>query len=121
MAGTGVRNTHNVGDYLMIDDESGFSEYRSNMRQIWDGTWRRKDQFETRQPQEFVRALNDPKALRHIRPESLVAVPVNSPSAFVGETGVPSETSPADHIFATIGIGEMIIESADSTNVFQVS
>lgn len=122
MAGTGIRNRHRVGHYLMLDDESGFTHYDDDMRQIWDGTHRRQNQFETRQPQEFVYARSDPKALRHIRPEPDVAAPNNNPSGFIGETDVPTPTSPAGHIFeASTGIGDMVIESLNTNTVFVVS
>ena len=122
MAGTGIRNTHRVGSYLMQDDESGFVHYVEDMVQIWDGTWRHKKNYETRQPQEFVRALSDPKALRHIRPEPLGAVPNNNPSGLIGNTAVPTPVSPAGHIFAAnIGIGDMIIEGTNTNTVFVVS
>lgn len=119
MAGTGLRNGHRVGDYLMLDDESGFAEWRSNMLRIWDGTYRRRDQFETRQPQEFVYARNDPKALRHVRPEPDVIIPVNAISGTVGDTNVPSPTGPAAHLFPP-GIGGMIIEGTNTITVFRV-
>lgn len=120
MAGTGIRNSHRIGDYLMRDDESGFVEYRSSMLKIWNGTWRHKNMFETRQPQEFVQARSDPRAMRHIRPEFITDVPVNSVSGFVGETDVPTPTSPAGHLFKP-GIGKMVIESTNSNAIFEVS
>ena len=127
MAGTGIRNRHKLGDYLLLDDESGFTEYRSNCRQIWDGTWRHKSQFETRQPQEFVRALSDPKALRHIRPEGLVEVPETTSPNLVGESSVLTPIGPAWHIFnegappsADTGIGAMIIGGSGGDVVFEV-
>lgn len=108
MAGTGIRNRHRVGDYLMQDDESGFVHYRSQMRRIWNGTYRRADQFETRQPQEFVYARNDPRALRHVRPEPDVILPDNFVSSVVGATTVPAPTGPATHIFDP-AIPDMVI------------
>ncbi len=127
MAGTGIRNRHKIGSYLMRDDESGFVEYRENMRMIWDGTWRHKSQFETRQPQEFVRALSDPKALRHIRPEGLVEPPTTTTSTTVGGTSVLTPIGPAWHIFnegappaAGTGIGSMIIGGTGGDIVFEV-
>lgn len=119
MAGTGVRNRHKVGSYLMLDDESGLVHYREGMVRIWDGTWRRKDQYETRQPQEFVYARNDPRALRHIRTESDVDEPVNAISGTVGETTVPTQTGPASHLFPP-GIGGMVIEGTNSITRFIV-
>lgn len=117
-----IRNRHRIGRYLMVDDESGFDHYDDQVRRIWDGTFRRNNQFETRQPQEFVRALNDPKALRHIRPEERAATPDNNPSGFIGESTVPTPTSPAGHIFKeNIGIGEMIIEGSNLNTIFEVT
>jgi hypothetical protein len=106
----------------MRDDESGFVHYDDQMRRIWDGTYWHKKNFETRQPQEFVRAKNDPKALRHIRPEPDVVVPNNAPSGLVGESTVQTPTSPAGHIFKdAVGIGKMVIESTNSNTVFEVA
>lgn len=122
MAGTGIRNTHRVGSYLMQDDESGFVHYVEDMVKLWDGTWRHKKNFETRQPQEFVRARSDPQALRHIRPEPLAEAPNNNPSGFVGETNVQTPVSPAGHIFIdNVGIGDMVIEGTNTNTVFEVS
>ena len=83
-----IRNGHRVGDWLMLDDESGAVHYRSEMRQIWNGTWRHKSQFETRQPQEFIQARNDPRALQDVRIEPVFAS-VQATVAFkVGNTNV---------------------------------
>ena len=115
------RNTHRVGDYLMRDDESGFVHYRSEMVRLWDGTWRHKDNFETRQPQEFVQARSDPRALRHIRPEPTIEqMVVNTVSGEVGDTTVQTPQSPAGHLFKA-GIGQMIIEGTNPNTVFEVS
>lgn len=117
-----IRNRHRIGRYLMVDDESGFDHYDNEMRRIWDGTFRRRDQFETRQPQEFVRAGADPRALRHIRPADIADEPNNNPSGYVGESDVETPTSPAGHIFKdNVGIGEMVIEGTNSNTVFEVT
>ncbi len=106
-----IRNRHRIGDYLMVDDESGFTHYASDMRRIWNGTFRRRNQFETRQPQEFVRAGADPRALRHIRPEDLSEKVCDLLYATkrIGDTdpscGVRVPQGPAYHIFDR-GVGE---------------
>jgi hypothetical protein len=107
-----IRNRHKVGDYLMQDDESGFVHYASEMMEIWDGTFRHRNNFETRQPQEFVRAKNDPRALVDVRIEIPSSAAANVESAFVGETGVPTPTGPASHLFGGNGIEFMKIETA---------
>ncbi len=95
-----IRNSHRVGDWLLLDDESGFTIYRSEARKIWNGTYRHVSQFETRQPQEFVRAKRDPKALRAIRPEPAFAAIVSGQSIGVGESNVLTiRTGPASHLY----------------------
>ena len=119
MAGTGIRNRHRVGRHLMLDDESGFVMYDDQARRIWDGTWRRKDQFETRQPQEFVYARNDPRALRHIRPEPKLGDVDNTIDAFVNGTTVEFPIGAAAHLFEP-GIGKMVIEGSTPQTRFRV-
>lgn len=103
-----IRNTHRIGDWLMLDDESGATHYRSQMRKIWNGTWRHKKMFETRQPQEFIKAKRDPKALRNVRPEPLFEPVANAVPIFIGETDIPSPMGPAFHLYDP-GIGDMIV------------
>ena len=115
-----IRNTHRVGDYLMRDDESGLIHYASEMVEIWNGTWRHRDNAETRQPQEFVVARDDPRALHHVRPDPLVAEPDNTFALEVGETTVSTVISgPAQHLFRP-GIGRLIIEGTNELTVFEV-
>lgn len=105
-----VRNRHRVGDYLIRDDESGFTIYKSEAVKIWDGTYRHKRMYETRHPQEFVKAKRDPRALDVVRPEPLVDAPVNAVSTLIGSTAVPTPSGPASHLFDP-GIGEMKVGS----------
>jgi len=114
-----IRNTHKVGDSLMMDDESGLVHYRSEMVQIWDGTWRHHKSFETRHPQEFVKARRDPRALRHVRPEPLVATPLTTVRGQIGLTDIETGQGPASHLFEA-GIGQMVIEEGSDAVVFKV-
>jgi hypothetical protein len=102
-----VRNTHRVGDHLIVDEESGHVVYRSQVLKIWDGSYRRLKSFETRQPQEFVRAKRDPKSLSDVRPDA------RSPSSglmsdTVGDTSIATPVGAAHHIYDT-AIGDMEI------------
>ena len=122
-----VRNTHKVGDWLMLDDESSAVYYRSEMRKIWNGTYRHWTQFETRQPQEFVRAKRDPKALRAIRPEPAFAIPVSGQPILVGESNVLTKTNgPGSHLYPSIifptdaAIPNMEIEASAAADAFIV-
>jgi hypothetical protein len=96
----------------MVDDESGLVHYASEMVRIWDGTWRHHKNFETRQPQEFVRAKRDPVPLRHVRPEKKTAA-VDLSYDFIGQTNIPIVQGPATHLYTYgEGIGEMVIEGS---------
>jgi len=115
-----IRNTHRVGDYLMVDDESGFTHYASEMVQRWDGAWVHKSNNETRHPQEFVRARMDPRALLNVRPDEFSPVIDNTFNLEIGVTTVSTPINgPAAHLFHP-GIGKMIIESANELLVFEV-
>jgi hypothetical protein len=47
------------GDYYLVCDYSGFKIKRSEAKMTWDGFLVRKDFWEPRQPQDFVRGLRD--------------------------------------------------------------
>ena len=115
-----VRNTHRRGDYLMVDDESGLTHYASEMVERWDGLFVHRDNNETRHPQWFVKARNDPRALQHVRPLDPQAAVDNTFDLEIGETTVPTSLNgPATHLFQP-GIGKMIIEDINPLIVFEV-
>ena len=101
-----IRRRHKIGDYLLRDDESGVVIYASDSVEIWDGSIVHKSQHETRQPQEFVRAENDPVALTDVRPADPVPIAANLSPTYVGATTVEAPRGPAWHLFQP-GIGEM--------------
>jgi hypothetical protein len=100
------RHRHRVGRYLIVDDESGIVAYDDQIVKRWDGALVRQKAYETRHPQEFVRARNDPKALKDVRP----AVPSDpaalGPTFFVGNTNVPAEQG-IGYRLTQAGIGQM--------------
>lgn len=115
-----IRNTHRVGDYLMVDEESDLVHYRSEMVQRWDGAWVHHSNNESRHPQDFVKARNDPRPLQHVRPEEFVAEIDNTFDLEIGETSVSTPIDgPAAHLFRP-GIGKLIIESNNELLVFEV-
>lgn len=117
-----VRNRHRVGRYLIVDEESGFTYYDDQVTVRWDGAVVAKHNNESRNPQEFVRAKNDPVALSLVRPaEAVVVTSIGVPS-FIGNTNLITQPGPATHLFRPIvegglvlGIGEMIIEGSGSS------
>ena len=50
---------YKAGDWSVICDYSGFKCKRSECRRTWDGNIVRKDFWEARQPQDFVRGKID--------------------------------------------------------------
>lgn len=115
-----ARRNFKVGDHLVIDDESGFVHYASEVKQCWDGTIRRADQYETRHPQEFVRAKSDPYPVSPIRPDlpSIISDEDAALPAAVGNTAVATAVGAATHIHRRVrndqillGIGELVIEA----------
>jgi hypothetical protein len=88
----------------MKDDESGRVHYASDMVERWDGHYVRRDQFETRQPQEFVKARKDPIGLTKVRPDRVDRT-LDFCQDFVGNTTVPIKKGPATHLY-DVGIGE---------------
>ena len=105
------------GDHLVRDEESGFTEYASNVRRDYYGVLKRKDQGDSSHPQDFIRARNDP----------FIYEPQNPPTyeydtsalnlgSYVGVTTVPAPVGPATHIFnpaivqgSNPGVGMMTI------------
>ncbi len=106
MAGTGRRNRHKIGSYLITDDISGYTEYIENVVTDWRGFIVHKNYIETRNPQEFIRVGTDPKALDDIRPR------INDPVAYVsaiasgvGTTNVPKGRDMIDHFYVKASAG----------------
>jgi hypothetical protein len=92
----------------MEDEESGIVTYDDKIVKRWDGALVRRKAFETRQPQEFVRAKSDPKALKDIRPAQEADRPALGPAYFVGNTNVPAAKG-IGHRLTRTGIGKMMI------------
>ena len=107
-----VRNDWRLGDHLIVDDESGLVHYASDTVKLWDGSIRHKDSFETRQPQEFVRAPKESPPPKDIRPETTTSAAAENQPLYIGNTTILFSTaSPASHIFRR-GIGWMVIQGS---------
>ena len=105
-----VRNEWRLGDYLVVDDESGLTHYASDTAKLWDGSIRHVDSFETRQPQEFVRAPKESGFVKDARPEAITSAASESLPLYIGNTSILFPTaSPASHIFRQ-GLGWMVIQ-----------
>lgn len=105
MAGTGRRNRHKIGSYLIVDDISGFTEYIEDVITDWRGFIVHKNYVETRNPQEFIRVGTDPKALTTVRYPSNDIVYVSAIASGVGTTTVPKGRDMIDHFFVKVSAG----------------
>lgn len=103
-----VRNQWRVGDYLMTDDLSGRVHYASEMRKTWDGLWVHRDNFYTRNPQDFVRAMNDPEALREVRGDQWPVRTFDQFRLLVGSTQVRTPIGAGYHL-TDVGVGTAVV------------
>jgi hypothetical protein len=68
------------GDFLRIDDRSGFCVYASETRKEWNGAIVDRRSYEARHPQDFVRARVDKQSVPDPRPRPAdVFVEINNP------------------------------------------
>ena len=54
-----ANRTYKHGDYLVQCDRSGFTCYASECKKTWDGFFVKKEFWEPRHPQDFVRSRED--------------------------------------------------------------
>ena len=83
-----------LGDWNAICDRCGFKFKASKLRKTWDGWMVCPEDWETRHPQEFVRARPDKQSVPWVRPEkadTFVSVTYNL-SDGVQENTIPSGT-----------------------------
>ena len=103
-----VRNGWRPGRHLVEDEVTGEILYDDQVRKRWDGAIVRRDHYETRQPQEFVKGKNDPQPVKDARPAVAVDTPANFVGVYVEGTTVPVPQGPASHLFDP-GIGSMAV------------
>lgn len=70
------------GDHNVICDRTGFERKRSQCKYEWNGLLVLEDEWEERQPQDFVRGVPDNKPVKDIRQDV-------EPPVFVGLYGKP--------------------------------
>lgn len=61
--------TYRPGDPWVICDRSGFKVRMSDTRKEWTGLRVRKEDWEPRHPQDYVRAVKDDQRVPDARPE----------------------------------------------------
>jgi hypothetical protein len=105
----GRRNWKN-GDWLVQDEESGVVRYASKITRDYLGRLITKGYEDYEHPQNFIKGLNDPKALPFVHPvHEASAICQQFDSIYIGNTSVTAQRDgPADHLFEQ-GIDEMEI------------
>lgn len=63
-----ARKPARLGEYKAYCDRTGFREYASDMRMQWNGLWVRKESWEPRQPQDYVKSKRDNQSVPIARP-----------------------------------------------------
>ena len=108
-----IRNGWKRGDYLMRDDILGDVIWASEAVKRYDGIIMRRSGNEDEipdHPQLYVKPLNDPRALKDIRPDTHSAAVVAS--NVVDINGVPIPRGAAQHQFVDLSSG-----AADPTTI----
>lgn len=79
----GRADFHKPGDFNRICDLSGFKVKASETRLQWDGLIVRKESFDSRHPQDFVKGKRDNQTVPRARPEGT--------DTFLGPTDVTED------------------------------
>lgn len=103
------------GDWLVRDEESGFTEYASEVTRDYYGVLTKNP--DRAHPQDFIRAKEDPYISEPLNnPDYVYDTSALNLGTFVGLTSVPAPVGPATHIFnpsiaqgSDPGIGMMTI------------
>lgn len=69
------------GDFNRICDRSGFKVKASRTQKEWNGLIVRREDWEPRHPQDYVRGVRDQQSVREARPEPVADTFVDVPPA----------------------------------------
>lgn len=64
------KSKYRPGDHLMQSDLTGRIAHRSEMRKMWNGLFCHKDEFEIRNPQDFLKGKKDQQSVETVRPRT---------------------------------------------------
>jgi hypothetical protein len=110
-----VRRGWKRGDWLVRDEESGFTEYASEVRRDYYGVLTKNPDYA--HPQDFIRAKGDPYIYDPQNPPTyFYNTSAYNLGDFVGVTTVSAPIGPATHLFnpnavngEDAGIGSAVI------------
>ena len=61
---------YKAGQNNVICDRTGFEFKSGKLKKTWDGLWVRKESWEPRHPQEFLKGIADKQTVAVSRPEA---------------------------------------------------
>lgn len=97
------------GDWLVKDEESGFTIYASQAGRDYYGVLKRKEQMDMAHPQMFVRAKEDPYPVDPISPPLREYDKYDNVEFYIDSTTIEPVNGPALHLFRP-GVGDAIVE-----------
>jgi hypothetical protein len=83
---------HRPGDFLRVDDRTGFVRWASETRKEWTGAIVHRNKFEARHPQDFVRGKRDEQRVPDPRSRPADQFQLASDGPFFFVTGDGSNT-----------------------------
>lgn len=114
-----MRGTWRQGDHLVTDDVTGFTIYASEAQKQWDGAMVHNSIFETRHPQDLLRARREKPGVINGRPPP--------PDTFIGPlttevtaTSAAGSTSLSVLSTSRMQIGDAISVILDTGDAFRV-
>lgn len=104
------RRWHRRGDWLVMDDYTGFPAWGSeSVKEDYYGRTTLKSNAEAPNPQDFVRAKDDPRPKAfYNNPDLETTVTECAEPYYIGQTNIRTPRGPASHLY-DFGIGEMEI------------
>ncbi len=87
------------GDWLVKDEESGFTEYASRVGRDYYGVLKLKEQMDMAHPQMFVRAKEDPYPVPFMSPPLREYTTEPTVEFYIDSTTIEPVNGPAQHLF----------------------
>jgi len=74
------KSLYKDGDYLMESDLTGRIMYRSDAVKMWNGMFCHRDEYEIRNPQDFIRAMPEHPAIldARVRKVTYITTPITA-------------------------------------------
>jgi hypothetical protein len=114
-----TRGKWNQGDHLVTDDVTGFTILASESQKQWDGAIVHRSIFETRHPQDLIRARREKPGVINARPPP--------PDTFIGPlttmviaTAAAGSTSISVESTVRMEAGDALTISLDTGDTFRV-